>query len=169
MVQLIRGDIMAKEIERKFLLPSIPNELITNEKRTIYQNYLAVGKEEVRIRRIHYENLSEKFYLTYKNRLKGKFVREEVEIEITSMTYDQLNNKSMPIIKDRLLISLDNDLWAEVDIYNNVGFELKTVEVEFKSVSEAECFTSPYWFGRELTGTGEYSNQSLWEGINGIK
>lgn len=160
---------MAREIERKFLLLSIPNELITNEKRTIYQSYLAVGKEEVRIRRIHYENLSEKFYLTYKNRLKGKLAREEIEIEITAMTYDQLNNKSIPIIKDRLLISLDNGLWAEVDIFNNVGFELKTVEVEFKSVSEAECFTPPDWFGRELTGTGEYSNQSLWEGINEIK
>jgi CYTH domain-containing protein len=157
---------MPKEIERKFLLPLIPNELIINERRTIYQSYLAVGKEEVRIRRVQYEGLENKFYLTYKNRLKGKLAREELEIEITSMTYDQLNNKSIPIIKDRLLISIYNDLLAEVDIFNNVGFELKTVEVEFKSVSEANSFTPPNWFGRELTGTGEYSNQSLWESLN---
>ncbi len=158
---------MPKEIERKFLLPSIPSELIIKEKRTIYQSYLAVGKEEVRIRRIQYEDLRNTFYLTYKNRQKGKLAREEIEIEITSMTYDQLNNKSIPIIKDRLLVNIDKDLLAEMDIFSNVGFELKTVEVEFKSVSEAKNFTPPDWFGKELTGTGEYSNQSLWESING--
>ena len=85
------------------------------------------------------------------------------------MTYDQLNNKSLPIIKDRLLISIYNDLLAEVDVFNNIGFELKTVEVEFKSINEAERFNPPDWFGKELTGTGEYSNQSMWENINGIK
>jgi CYTH domain-containing protein len=159
---------MAKEIERKFLLPSIPSELAIKEKRTIYQSYLAVGKEEVRIRRVQYENLENKFYLTYKNRLKGKLAREELEIEITSITYDQLNNKSLPIIKDRLLISIDNDLLAEVDVFCNIGFELKTVEVEFKSINEAEGFNPPDWFGKELTGTKKYSNQSLWESINGI-
>lgn len=159
---------MSKEIERKFLLSTIPNELVIKEKRTIYQSYLAVGKEEVRIRRVHYENSSDKFYLTYKNRQKGKITRKEIEIEITGMTYDQLNNRSKPIIKDRLLISIGNDLWAEIDIFNNIGFELKTVEVEFKSVTEAERFTPPEWFGKELTGTGEYANQSLWENINRI-
>lgn len=160
---------MAREIERKFLLPSIPNELIINEKRTIYQSYLAVGKEEVRIRRVQYEDLENRFYLTYKNRQKGKLAREEFEIEITSKTYEQLNNKSIPIIKDRLLISINNDLLAEVDVFSNIGFELKTVEVEFKSIIEAESFNPPDWFGKELTGTKEYSNQSLWENINGIK
>lgn len=158
---------MAKEIERKFMLREIPKELTIMDKRTIYQSYLAVGMEEVRIRRVQHEDSSEKFFLTYKNRQKDKLLREEIEIEITVMTYDQLNNKSKPIIKDRLLIGLDNDLMAEVDIFINTGFELKTVEVEFKSVIEAENFIPPAWFGRELTGTGEYNNQSLWENING--
>jgi CYTH domain-containing protein len=159
---------MAREIERKFILLSIPDDLIIKEKKTIYQSYLAVGKEEVRIRRVQYENLFEKFYLTYKNRLKDRFSREEIEIEITSMTYNQLSDKSMPIIKDRLLISINNDLLAEVDIFNNIGFELKTVEVEFASVNDAMRFNPPDWFGRELTGTGEYGNQSLCESINGV-
>lgn len=160
---------MAKEIERKFLLPEIPSELLIKEKRTIYQSYLAIGKEEVRIRKVEYENSSKKYFLTYKNRLKGKFSREEIEIEITEMTYEQLNKQSKPIIKDRLVIGLENDLFAEADIFNNVGFELKTVEVEFKSVIDAEKFTPPNWFGMELTGTAEFGNQFLWESINGIK
>lgn len=160
---------MAKEIERKFMLAAIPDEMPVKEKRTIYQSYLAVGKEEVRIRRVQYEDQPDKYYLTYKNRLKGKLAREEIEIEITCSTYNQLNNKSIPVIKDRLLISLENGLWAEVDIFKNIGFDLKTVEVEFKSVSDAESFILPYWFGRELTGTGKYTNQSLWESINKIK
>lgn len=159
---------MPKEIERKFLLAAIPDKLVIQEKKTIYQSYLAVGKEEVRIRRIQYENLPDKFYLTYKNRLGEKTVREEIEIEITGATYDQLNNRSKPVIKDRFLISIHNNLWAEADIYSNIGFDLKTVEVEFRSLEDAESFISPGWFGRELTGTSEYSNQSLWESINGI-
>lgn len=159
---------MAKEIERKFLLGEFPKDLLIKEKRTIYQSYLALGREEVRIRRVQYENASDKFYLTYKNRLKDKFAREEIEIEITEMTYKQLNNKFKPIIKDRLLIGLGNDLWAEVDIFQNAGFQLRTVEVEFKSVTEAESFVPPCWFGRELTGTEEYGNQFLFEIINGI-
>lgn len=159
---------MAMEIERKFLVSSIPDKLKIKEKWRIYQSYLAVGKEEVRIRRIQYENLPDKFYLTYKNRLKGKLARKEIEIEISSSTYNQLSNRSIPIIKDRLRISIDKDLWAELDIFDNIGFELKTVEVEFRTLKEAENFIPPDWFGRELTGTGEYTNQSLWENINCI-
>lgn len=157
---------MAKEIERKFLITEIPNKLIINEKKTIYQSYLAVGKEEVRIRRIQYENAADKFYLTYKSRLKEKGVKEELEIEITGKTYCQLDNKSKPIIKDRLVAKIGNELTAEIDIYKNIGFDLKTVEVEFKSLKEADNFIPPEWFERELTGTGEYTNQSLWESIN---
>lgn len=160
---------MAMEIERKFLLGSFPENLIISGKRTIFQSYLAVGREEVRIRRVQFENSENKFYLTYKNRLKGKLARQEVEIEITDNTYNHLNNKSVPIIKDRYLINLGNGKCAEIDIFKNAGYELETVEVEFNSVKEAESFMPPEWFGRELTGTGEHGNQAIWEGINGIK
>lgn len=157
---------MAMEIERKFLLCFIPDNLKIQERKTIYQSYLATGKEEVRIRRVEWEDKS-KFYMTYKNRLNNKLGREEIEIEITENTYHQLNNKSVPVIKDRLVIELGNGLYAEVDIFKNIGFELKTVEVEFKSYEEAEGFVPPDWFGRELTGTTEYNNQSLWMKVNG--
>lgn len=160
--------MMAKEIERKFILGELPKELDIKERKTIYQSYLALGKEEVRIRRVQYESIPDKFYLTYKNRLKDKFAREEVEIEITERTYEQLNSKFKPIVKDRLLIELGYGLWAEVDIFQNTGFQLRTVEVEFKSITEAESFVPPFWFGRELTGTGEYGNQLLFKIINGI-
>lgn len=159
---------MAKEIERKFMLGVLPHQLDIKERKTIYQSYLALGKEEVRIRRVQYESTPDKFYLTYKNRLKDKLAREEIEIEITERTYEQLDIKFKPIVKDRLLIELGNDLWAEVDIFRNTGFELRTVEVEFNSVTEAENFVPPNWFGRELTGTGEYGNQLLFKIINGI-
>lgn len=158
---------MPMEIERKFLLEEIPEGLKIEERKTIYQSYLATGKEEVRIRRIDLDKGS-RFYLTYKNRTGEKNQREEIEIEIGENTYGQLNNKSLPIIKERFVIGLGDGLIAEADVYKNLDFELKTVEVEFKSLEEAEGFKAPGWFGRELTGTKEYNNQWLWERVNNI-
>lgn len=160
---------MAQEIERKFILPAIPEGLSIIEKKVIFQSYLALGKEEVRIRKIEYENKLDQYYLTYKNRLKGKFSREEIEIEIGKETYEQLANKAIPLIKERNLIGLEGKLFAEADVYLNAGFELKTVEVEFSSVEAALGFNPPEWFGRELTGAAEFGNQYLFELINGIK
>lgn len=156
---------MPMEIERKFLLESIPENFKIEGRKTIYQSYLATGKEEVRIRRV-LSGEENRFYLTYKNRTGDTSQREEIEIEISQVTYDQLNNKSIPVIKERLVVSLEGSLFAEIDNYGNIGFELKTVEVEFKSLEEAEKFEAPKWFGRELTGTKEYNNQWLWERVN---
>jgi adenylate cyclase len=160
---------MAREIERKFLLESLPEDLKIEERKTIYQSYLAVGKEEVRIRRVTYGDGESKFYLTYKNRTGEKMSREEIEVEIGEKTYDQLNKLSVPLIKERFLIKIQDGLFAEADIYENIGFELMTVEVEFSSMEEAEGFVPPAWFGRELTGTKEFNNQYLFERVNGKK
>jgi CYTH domain-containing protein len=50
---------------------------------------------------------------------------------------------------------------AEVDIYKGKLKGLKTVEVEFDGLSEANLFYPPSWFGKEVTNDNRYSNFNL--------
>jgi len=155
---------MSLEIERKFLVKEIPANLDISDKYEISQNYLAIGKEEIRIRCV-IKNCISYYYFTYKNGLG--FKREEFECEIYSQTYDQICDfiKTIPLTKTRYLIPhrdlLNGGLLIELDKYNQ--FDLIVAEVEL--LDENDKFIPPDWFGEEVTGKKEYSNQYLWKQI----
>jgi CYTH domain-containing protein len=50
---------------------------------------------------------------------------------------------------------------ADVDVYGGDLSGLRIAEVEFSSEAEAAAFQPPAWFGREVTGRGEWSNAAL--------
>ena len=80
------------EIERKFLLKSLPDHLDSFPFHTIEQGYLCTDPV-VRIRR-----QDEEYYLTYKS--KGLMVREEYNLPLTRDAYCHLRSKT-----DGILIS----------------------------------------------------------------
>lgn len=153
---------MGKEIERKYLIIDIPSNLKVVKEKRIFQTYLAIGEEEVRIRKSTSE-LSEEFVMTIK---KGNsVVREETEFAISKETYLQLlSDERKPLIKTRQVVEMENHLF-EIDFYVNYLSELTTVEVEFQSEEEANAFIKPEWFGDEVTSDSRYKNQSLWKSI----
>ena len=142
------------EIERKFLLSSIPD--LSNFKFSeIEQGYISFVPE-IRVR-----NKDENYYITSKS--DGTKVRKEIETEINELTYLILTNliKGRLIKKTRYKIPLYNNLIAELDIYHDELDGLATVEVEFNSEDEANNFLIPSWFGKDVTSDKRYKNKNL--------
>lgn len=143
------------EIERKFLVKKVPDNLETFRKKRISQGYISTSPT-IRIRQSDEEHI-----LTVKG--GGQLSREEFEISVTAEEYANLLKKveTRLIEKDRYLISLNNGLTAELDIYHGFLEGFTTVEVEFNTVCDAEGFTAPEWFGEDVTYDNRYSNSSL--------
>ena len=143
------------EIERKYLVKSLPDNLESYEQKHIAQGYLCTNPV-LRIRRSNDE-----YFLTYKG--QGLMAREEHEFPISEEAFEHLLRKTDGVVisKIRYLIPLDDKHTAELDIFQGVHAPLCLVEVEFESMEEAENFVAPEWFGEDVTNSGEYHNSRL--------
>jgi CYTH domain-containing protein len=149
------------EIERKYLLKTIPEHLEQYENKKIAQGYLCTSPV-VRIRRSN-----EDYYLTYKG--AGLMVREEYNLPLTREAYEHLLPKidGLLIAKTRYLIPLSGGLTAELDLFEGELAPLALVEVEFETEADANAFTAPEWFGEDVTNSGQYHNSYLSQ--NGLR
>lgn len=143
------------EIERKYLVRKLPENLEQYNKKKIAQGYLCT-EPVVRIRRSN-----DDYYMTYKG--DGLMVREEYNLPLTREAYEHLRPKidGLLIVKTRYLIPLDNKLTAELDVFEEDLNGLVIVEVEFNTVEEANAFHAPDWFGEDVTNSGKYHNSYL--------
>ena len=143
------------EIERKYLVRKLPENLEQYNKKKIAQGYLCT-EPVVRIRRSN-----DDYYMTYKG--DGRMVREEYNLPLTQEAYEHLRPKidGLLIAKTRYLIPLDNKLTAELDVFEEDLNGLVIVEVEFNTVEEANAFHAPDWFGEDVTNSGKYHNSYL--------
>lgn len=143
------------EIERKYLVRKLPENLEQYNKKKIAQGYLCT-EPVVRIRRSN-----DDYYMTYKG--DGLMVREEYNLPLTQEAYEHLRPKidGLLIAKTRYLIPLDNKLTAELDVFEEDLNGLVIVEVEFNTVEEASAFHAPDWFGEDVTNSGKYHNSYL--------
>ncbi|HEV7562505.1 MAG TPA: CHAD domain-containing protein [Solirubrobacterales bacterium] len=149
---------MSDEIERKFLLPALPDAAARPVAVRIEQGYVAIGERtEVRLRRA-----GGRMTLTAK-RGRGE-ARAEHEIVLYKEQFEALwaLTGGRRLVKTRRRVPLAEDgLVAEVDVYEGPLAGLATVEVEFGSSPQSRSFQAPEWFGPELTDDPAYSNQSL--------
>jgi len=142
------------EIERKFLLRDPPGELLGRSEH-IRQGYLSIEPVEVRIR----SRTGRPHELTVKS--IGGLSRSEVNVQLTREQFDEL----WPLVqrgieKERTAFELD--AWTvEVDVYRGKLAGLVVAEVEFGSEDEAQGFTPPGWFGREITSDARFRNAAL--------
>ena len=146
------------EIERKFLIPVLPEKLETYPHRHIEQAYLCT-EPVVRIRR-----QDEDYILTYKS--AGMMTREEYNLPLTKEAYAHLKEKADGIVlsKTRYLLPLPDDLTIELDVFDAPYETLCLAEVEFESIEQAESFVPPVWFGEDVTYSGKYHNSVLSRG-----
>ena len=147
------GDVM--EIERKYLVKYLPENLESYEQKHIAQGYLCTNPV-LRIRRSNDE-----YFLTYKG--QGLMAREEHEFPISAESFEHMLPKIDGILIDKIryMIPLDESHIAELDIFQGVLAPLRLVEVEFASMEDAESFVAPDWFGDDVTNSGEYHNSRL--------
>ena len=142
------------EIERKFLLGE-QIDLKDYDWVEINQSYIGVNPVS-RVRK-----MGNKYY--YNQKGLGTLVREENEKEITEETYNKIIKYRIgrTINKLRYRIPLDDEVDAELDYYLDDLSPLVTVEVEFKSLEDANSFVVPTWFGKEITEDVRYKNYNL--------
>ncbi len=155
------------EIERKFLVKKLPNNLKNYKSKEISQGYISDINPTIRIRKQNDQHI-----LTIKSvanvaKNKQHLINEEIEFEISKDKFENLSTKvdNNFIEKTRYFIELSDHI-AELDIYHNDLSPLVTVEVEFKNEASALDFKPPEWFGIDVTKDIRYKNFYLSQ--NGI-
>lgn len=150
------------EIERKFAVVKIPENLEKYEKEEIEQGYLCI-KPTVRIRKSNDE-----YTLNYKWKQKG--LEEKVAIQnieytmpLTEANYNILLNKieNYLIKKDRYKIPINDGLTVELDVFHGNLEGLVFAEVEFPNLEVAENFNKPEWLGKDLCFDKRFDNTLL--------
>lgn len=157
------------EIERKFLIKELPENLSSYKCLVIEQAYLCT-EPVVRIRR-----QDEDYYLTYKG--GGLMAREEYNLPLNKKAYEHLLTKADGniISKKRYLIPISNpvfrndyavpkknvDLKVELDIFEPPFAPLVLAEVEFPDKEMALAFIPPTWLCKDVTNDPEYHNSNM--------
>lgn len=142
------------EIERKFLIKTLPSDLESYPSSHIEQAYL----NEQPVLRIRKKDDS--YILTYKS--KGMLAREESEFPLTQEAYEHLRTKAdgKIICKTRYFIPLPPHT-IELDVFEGDMAPLIMAEVEFASLEEADAFLPPKWFGTDVTMDPHYHNVNM--------
>ena len=157
------------EIERKYLVLNLPNDLDQYEHFEIEQAYLCTSPT-VRIRR-----MGDDYILTIKERIKrddtSAIHNREEEFALDAISFQRLLNKCDigRVGKTRYRIDLQKlmgddaycGLVAELDIFHGRHEGLMLVEVEFPNTYAADSFVPPAWFGEDVSSNPCYRNSFL--------
>ena len=149
---------MANEIERKFLIKSLPNDMSGT---TMRQGYLQPEKERaVRIRTVEKDG-SKKGVLTIKGMgSESGMSRYEFETEIPVSDADHLLSLCDQPLIEKTRYKYDHlGLTWEIDEFHGVNDGLIIAEVELES--EDQQFNKPDFIGDEVTGQIKYYNMML--------
>lgn len=146
------------EIERKFLVPALPADLLRHRSHEIDQGYLALTPQgvEVRVRR-----KGGKCFLTVKH--GPGLSRVEVELPLPEKDFDVLwpLTEGRQLRKTRYDIPLPGGRTVELDVYAGKLEGLWTADVEFEDGASARAFEPPDFLGREITGDPAFRNETL--------
>ena len=152
------GKKMGLEIEKKFLIKYLPENLSEYECHTLIQGYLNTSPV-VRVRKE--DNL---YYLTYKG--SGLLSREEYNLPLNEEAFLHLLSKAdgNVISKCRYKIPYayeDKIFTIELDVFDAPFEPLIIAEVEFDSEDDANSFITPEWFDKDVTFDPAYHNSNL--------
>lgn len=145
-----------KEIERKFLLDKIPEDIEFVDSYEIVQFYLFTEDDKI----VRVRKYGQKFNIGFK---KGSGLsRLEKEIEISEQDFNDLvefgaKNK----ISKQRHITYYGEYKIEVDEFKEKYEGLFYAEVEFENEKIANEFKPPKWFGKEVTGDFKHTNSYL--------
>ena len=146
-----------REIERKFLVRKLPDDLTAFPSTEISQGYLVSLDDGLQVR---LRKKREQYSLTYKRGLGN--VREEREVALTAEQFTTLwpATEGKRLTKTRYEIPFGERV-VEIDIYTGKHDGLVVAEVEFDDEESAINFQPPNWLGDDVTGDPRYSNQLL--------
>jgi adenylate cyclase len=148
---------MNKEIERKFLVKQLPDNLHQYPSTQITQGYLAITEDgtEVRLRK-----KGDRYFQTVKSGFGLQ--RGEAEIEISEDQFEKLWWMTEGKRIEKVRFEIDHSgMKIELDIYSGFLNGLIVAEVEFPSIEQAKSFVPPSWISREVTEDERYKNRNL--------
>ena len=158
------------EIEHKYLIKEMPDNLDSCKKKEIEQGYLN-RSPVLRIRKSN-----DRYIFTYKMKKEMKdknapICNEEIEAPLTEEAYLHLKTKvdGNIIEKTRYIIPYayeEKKYKIELDVFHGKLEGLVFAEVEFESLEDAASFKKPDWFGEEVSGDRRYRNGFLSEQEN---
>jgi adenylate cyclase len=143
------------EIERKFLVRDLPEELRNHPADHIRQGYLSLEPVEVRIR----SRAGRPHELTVKS--GDGMTRSEVNVPLTCEQFDELWPLVGRSIEKERTVLQQGEWTVEVDLYAGKLDGLVVAEVEFGTEAEAHGFRPPAWFGVEVTSDPRFRNAAL--------
>ena len=146
---------MAVEIERKFLVDTIPQSEISKSK-IVKQGYMVNDERQV----VRVRSMDQDYFLTIKSSTKG-LSRLEFEYAISEEDARDMFQHfcgSNVIEKTRHYIEHKDHLW-EVDEFHGKNQGLIVAEIELES--EDETFQRPDWVGDEVSHDQRYYNMNL--------
>ena len=156
------------EIERKYLVRQLPDDLEQYEHFEIEQAYLCTSPT-LRIRK-----MGDAYILTVKEKLSSvssAIHNREEEFVLSEQAFQHLLTKcdSGRVAKTRYRINLRQQmgdgayegLTAELDIFHGRHRGLMLVEVEFPNTQVANSFVPPDWFGEDVSSDYHYRNSYL--------
>lgn len=150
-----------QEVERKWLVASVPEDVRKVPGEPIEQGYLAIEQTggEVRLRR-----RAGRCSITAK--AGSGLVRRELEVTIEPAQFEALwpGTEGRRVEKTRRVVELrgvPDNLRIEVDEYSGALSGLWVAEVEFADEETARGFQAPDWFADEVTEADEYRNRNL--------
>ena len=143
------------EIERKYLIDSLPEHLDDFPHKELEQAYLCTNPV-VRVRRE-----GEEYVLSYKS--GGLMVREEYNLPLNQEAYEHLLKKADGIVisKTRYILPEKDGLRIELDVFHGKHDGLILAEVEFPTKEAANAYCPPEWFGEDVTYSTKYHNSNL--------
>ena len=130
------------EIERKFIVHNLPDNLDSYPHSEIEQGYLCM-EPVIRIRRM--------------------MARTEHEFPLDKAAYEHLLPKvdGILISKTRYKIPDEHGFIIELDVFHGEYEGLVMAEVEFPSEEVAVEYEGPEWFDDEVTFDSRYQNNNL--------
>ena len=142
------------EIERKFLIKSLPNNIKKYPHDILSQAYIST-EPVIRVRQ-----KNDDYILTLKS--AGLLSREEVEMPLSKDSFAHLLSKKDGITIKKNRYKIPDGLYIiELDIFEEDYKGFCMAEVEFPDIEQANSYQPPIWFGPEVTMDSRFHNSSL--------
>lgn len=149
------------EIERKFLVRKLPENLDRYDCKYLEQAYISTAPV-IRIRAIkNIANNTKQYVLTVKS--EGMLAHQEYELEITESAYNNLMQKTEgnTISKYRYIIPLEDKLKVELDVFTGDFDGVVMGEIEFPTEEYAKKYDPPAYLGKEVTFDKRFHNNTM--------
>ncbi|AHB41447.1 Adenylate cyclase [candidate division SR1 bacterium RAAC1_SR1_1] len=151
------------EIERKFLLNEIPNDIATCEKQEILQGYFKENKKNIRVRKtISYKKGRKYTSYTMTKKQGSGLIRQEIEKKLSEKQFGDYREfaKTYQIKKTRYLYPHKKQI-IEINQFHDKLDGLRMAEIEFGSGEESQKFIPPSRCDKEVTERKDANNSYL--------